>query len=156
MIALHDYELQLDMRKPLPEVEPNTFAYRLRDACRLRGYDPQEPTRLAKRVGLSTSLLHKWIHGYTTAERVPAHFLFVLADALDVNARWLIYGPPHDHRAALARTHAQFEVLALMKRMRDEDQAMVARVAAGLAPQDSTTAPVTGRFAPIGKGNDKP
>lgn len=50
------------------------------------------PAELAKKLRIHRQTVHKWVDGQS--DKLTPEYLFALADALQVNPRWLAFGPP--------------------------------------------------------------
>lgn len=51
------------------------------------------PTDLARRMKVNRQTVHTWVRGKRA--KLTPEMLFKLADALNVNAKWLALGPPN-------------------------------------------------------------
>lgn len=122
-----------------------TLQERLRAACFSAQVAP-DPTPLSKATGLSPSLCHKYLHGLTSIDRIPGINLIRIADALNVNGRWLTLGEGNPNYQ-LPRNDLENEVLHLMHNLSPEGAKMIRDVAEARAIQERA-APVTGRFRP--------
>lgn len=74
----------------LPTGRGNTLAARLKMAMRAAGF--RNASELARKMGIPRATISSWLTG-TRSELTPA-YLFLLADTLDCNARWIALGFP--------------------------------------------------------------
>lgn len=67
-----------------------TLAGRIKIAMAAAGIDT--PAKLAKKMGVNRQTVYRWVDG--EGDKLTPDMLFRLSDALNVNARWLAFGPP--------------------------------------------------------------
>lgn len=71
--------------------EDATLAGRIRIG--MAGAGISSPAELARRMKVNRQTVHRWIAG--EGDKLTPDMLFRLADALEVNPRWLAMGAPH-------------------------------------------------------------
>lgn len=69
------------------------------------------PSELARRMKLSRQTVHNWTTG--RGENLTPEMLYRLADALEVNPRWLALGPPNVPAAPVYLSPEDQEVLEI-------------------------------------------
>lgn len=71
--------------------EAKTLSGRIRLSMAAVGL--RTPTDLARKMKINRQTVHKWMTG--RSDKLTPDMLFKLADALEVNARWLALGAPY-------------------------------------------------------------